>query len=247
MLRISCLAWTLAVCLGCSPAVAPPAPPMVLPEVSAPLDFVVWQRPEDTTGPMPTVIAMHGLGDTPEAFVRLYQGLKAPVRVIAVRAPLPYAQGSSWFSVSGRSGSPDVLAADMTQRSAEVRDLIAALSATHPIQGKPVVTGFSQGAMMSYALAILQPGSIAGAVPVSGAIPAPLVPATRTGPAPPVRAMHGSADDVLLYEPTAKAVERLRSAGFDITLTTHDNVGHTIDLAMRNELYAHIASMLGRP
>src|SRR5688500_4887518 len=72
----------------------------------APLVFVErvtgGADPADT---LPLVIALHGLGDTPERFIALYADLPLKARVIAPRAPTPHGPGASWFPIAGGSGA----------------------------------------------------------------------------------------------------------------------------------------------
>lgn len=206
----------------------------------APLEFV-----ERVTGgasgdaTLPLVIAVHGLGDRPERFVRLFERLPFPVRVVAPRGPAKHGRGYSWFPV--RRLPPDPNDAEMVagiRASAERLAALARWLAKHrPTRGKPVVTGFSQGGMLSFALAVHHPDAIAAALPVSGALPPALLP---EGPVTrPIHALHGTADRVVPFrhgEATARAIAAVTKE--ESRLQRFPGVGHTVSPEMRAALYA---------
>ena len=58
-----------------------------------------------------------------------------------------------------------------------------------------LVTGFSQGGFLAYAIASRHPDVVAKAFPVSGSCPGPLIPKNHAK-ASPIVAFHGTADKV---------------------------------------------------
>ena len=80
---------------------------------------------------------------------------------------------------------------------------------------------------------------IAGAVPISGLIPMELVGTVSVGPEarPPIRAMHGTADDAVPLAPTLSAIAELRKKGITIELKQFNGVRHTISHPMRRQLF----------
>ncbi len=184
--------------------------------------------PDDQTE-LPMVVALHGLGDTPDGFVRALAGLEG-VRVVALRAPHPWSQGWSWFDGSVRSMSDEQLVAAITAETDSVVARVAAATDAYPTAGMPVVTGFSQGGILSWAIPILSPDAIAGSAPVAGFIPPELVPssATTSQTATPIHAFHGTADDVLPLSRATATLDGLTTAGFDVQLSTYEGVTHRI-------------------
>jgi phospholipase/carboxylesterase len=248
--------WWIAVLVGCTRAAEPStsdaaqstqAAPVPA-EASGPLSFVTWTSPgAGEHEALPTVIAVHGRGDQAERFVALFEGLPGPVRVVAPRAPIPWGEGGSWFTDAAHRLDQEVLAEQMRARAGQVAALITALSADYPVRGKPVIAGFSQGGMLSFAVAIEHPEAIAGAVPVAGYLPVALVPDGAPRVRVPVRALHGEADDVLPLEPTQRGVAALQAAGFDVSMRTWPGVGHTIEPEQRAVLHATVTALLASP
>ncbi len=232
------------------PAATPsPAPPPAAPDEAAGIAYLVrytgGARPDAT---LPLVVAIHGLGDRPERF-GLLAGFDGEARVIVPRALHRHGAGFSWFDIAVR-GERDVAAVAAGTRAAAGRlaQMIAALRERYPTRGKAIVTGFSQGGMLSFALAVLHPEHIRLALPVAGWLPPPLWPNTAEGKstaegkaAPPIVALHGADDQILPLAPTVEAVSALRRAGVDAQLIEYPGVGHGVSGQMRRELYRRLA------
>jgi len=250
--------WIFAAWLACRSVAEAPAPPPAAspgtpaaqaPAAQAPaadplpagwLERVVGS--DDPHAELPMVVMVHGLGDRPQSMLSVLGGLPGPVRIIAPRAPHAWGRGHAWFTERARTGDLSVLEAQM-QASAEafVADLAAAQRA-RPTTGKPVLAGFSQGGMMSFMVATHHPDAIAKAVPVAGWLPEGLWPdGPAPADAPPIVALHGTADPVLPLGPTAEAVDALRAQGWSVQLRTFDGVEHRIPPPVRDALYAELA------
>lgn len=190
---------------------------------------------------LPLVIALHGLGDRPDNFSALLSDLAAPARVVLPRAHDPVDEdGFSWFPIRARSADVAGLSRGIADAGDRLVPFIRELVATRPTRGKPVVTGFSQGGMLSFYLAVRHPELFAAAVPVGGWLPPPLWPSKAPPGAPPIVALHGEADAAVKFGPTKEAVDHLRQLGFDVTLRAWPEVGHAIPPAIRRELHARI-------
>lgn len=201
--------------------------------------------PPSTDANAPIVVAVHGLGDRPDRFMHLLDGLDVKARTVFPAAPHRRGEGFAWWTASVRDGDPQAVAAGLLAATEEVAGLLEELAARHPTAGKPVITGFSQGGMLSFAVAARRPELVRGAVPIAGWLPEALLP-TDAAPkgAAPIRALHGEADEVLPFAPTQAAVERLRARGFDASIRSFPGVGHTVSAPMREALYAELRAML---
>lgn len=192
-------------------------------------------KPNDV---LPMIVAIHGLGDRPEAFSRLLDNCVEPARVILPRGTDPYEGGFSWFASRARSRDVDKLSDEVTVATDVLARGIAAIAKTRPTRGKPIVTGFSQGGMLTFALAMHHPEIVGTAIPVGGWLPPPMWPKAGPGDAsfPKVVALHGTVDAAVPYEPTKLAVEALAGLGYDVTLRSFDGVPHAIPPPVAREL-----------
>lgn len=245
------LALALAL-LGCErPRAAPPrapAPPATAVPSPAPAPTAT-ATPEDagvgyveiTTGGapadarLPMIVAVHGLGDRPENFLPLFAGLDARARVVAVRGLDPWGEGFAWFPL----GAADRAEGNFRRATEALAGAVAVLARSRPTCGLPVVTGFSQGGMLSFALAARVPVVVRAAVPVAGRLPRAFWPEPRPvgGLLPEVFALHGEADPRMSIADGRATVGRLAEVGFPATLRTYPGVGHTISPAMQRDLY----------
>lgn len=235
-----------ALLAACSPREAPaPGPPA--PRAEPRLDFVEL-RPGPAQSPgaaLPLVVAVHGLGDRPENLADLYDDIAVPCRLVLPRAPIPWGGGSSWFDIDIPYRPDPGLARGIAGAADRVAAFIDDLVAEGGVEGKPILTGFSQGGMIAFAVAIRHPGSIAAAVPLAGALPEEAwPPGAPGGPKPKVRAFHGAADDLVPVGHARRTVDAMRAAGYDVSLTEYAGLGHTVGLRMRDDALAAIGEAL---
>jgi len=182
---------------------------------------------------LPLVVAVHGLGDRPEHFARVFDGWTVKARVVLPAGPVRWGDGHAWMTVrSAESERMSELAAQTRDSADRIAAWIKVVSRRHPTQGKPIVTGFSQGGMLSYALATHHGDVIAAAVPVSGFLPNPLYPSNGRVLAP-VYGLHGGSDDVLSVEWAQNTVKHLQEVGGEASLQVYPGVPHRVSPTMR--------------
>lgn len=188
--------------------------------------------------PLPIVFVFHGRGGTAGLPGGPFLGLSHPIRVIIPQAPDRLGAGWEWLPVSVGSGLVDRLASSLFQVSSRLARMIRDLAAERPTLGKPIVSGFSQGGLLTYSLALHHDDVVGYAFPLSTWLPPPLEPLYRRDDLrfPPIRSMHGAADAVIPIGPTRVLVDRLRARGFDIELVEFEGVGHEMSDAM-NETF----------
>lgn len=226
-----------------APAAVPTPTPAATPSEPTPAPAIVDELPRvgeihylefvtanaDPEAPLPMIIAIHGLGDSPQGFRTLLEGFDRPARVILPRALDAHEDGGwSWFPIRARDRDVAALAQGIDHAADVLAPAIAQLTEQRPTIGKPIVTGFSQGGMLSFALAVEHGELFAAALPIGGWLPEPLWPANATASAPPILAFHGDADAAVRYEPTKLCVEQLRGLGYPVELRTYVGVGHMI-------------------
>jgi phospholipase/carboxylesterase len=194
---------------------------------------------------LPLVICLHGLGDSPAGIRSLATDFPGRARFVLPQAPTPYFSGFAWFPFYDGHGTPQQYADGVRTAATRVAELIRRVRALRPTRGATIVTGFSQGAMISYGLAAQHPELIGAAFPLSGYLPSPLLPRAGTR-LPPIRSMHGDADDVVPLALDQASVAALRALGADVALHVYPGVRHTITAQMGDDLNAELAAAIAR-
>jgi phospholipase/carboxylesterase len=257
------LAWVLLACEARAPepaivqpaAIPPPAAPTPIPAATTPvvdelprvgeihyLEFVTGGA--DPESPLPMIVALHGLGDSPQGFRTLLEAFDRPARVILPRALDAHDEGWSWFPIRARDRDIEALAQGIDHAADVLAPAIAELTQQRPTLGKPIVTGFSQGGMLSFALAVDHGELFAAALPIGGWLPEPLWPAAPNPSAAPIFAFHGDADAAVRYEPTKLCVEQLQVLGYRAELRTYVGVGHMISPVIHLDLMESLRELL---
>jgi phospholipase/carboxylesterase len=184
---------------------------------------------------VPLVVAIHGLGDRPESFAGLFEGFAARAHLVLPAGGLAWHGGFAWWPIAGHIDA-DNMAAGL---GAAADRLAAALPAWQSGggAGKTIVTGFSQGGMLSFAIAVKHPRLVGEAVPVAGLLPPSMTPASwpAGAPMPRILALHGDADARVPFAFGQKSVDALRGLGLTTELKSYSKVEHTISAEMRRD------------
>ena len=167
----------------------------------------------------PLLLLLHGYGSNEEDLFSFASQLPDEYLIVSARAPYalpPY--GNAWYAIN--------FDADMNKFSDEVqavqsRDLIATfideLIETYPVdETKVTLVGFSQGAILSYAVALTYPEKINRIIALSGYLYNDIVTKKlHTEKLQKLKffASHGTADQVIPVEWARKAPEFLRNLG----------------------------------
>jgi phospholipase/carboxylesterase len=182
------------------------------------------------------LVAIHGRGDTAEQFAGLFAGFPARVELALPEAALPFGDGFSFFDWPPGTGD-DALTAVLSEAEERLWKAIHQLA-----HGRPVlVTGFSQGGMLSWVLAARHPEQVRAAFPVSGFAPAKLFPSSGAKTAP-VHALHGDADRMIDIERARATLAGFQQAGAPAELREFPGVGHTVTRPMRERLFADLSA-----
>jgi phospholipase/carboxylesterase len=189
----------------------------------------------DSAKPLPMVIMIHGLGDKPRFdWFNGADAITTPMRLIMPQAPTPHNGGFAWFPFRVGDNDPDALARGIASAADELARSIELLRARRPTLGQPIVTGFSQGGMLSYALALRHPKLFELSHPISGMLPEPLWPIDKPAATsfPRIVAIHGDADDVVPIEPARQLCKHLSHLGYAVSLREFAGVRHQITPTM---------------
>jgi phospholipase/carboxylesterase len=198
--------------------------------------------------PKGAVVLLHGRGSDELDLLPLIEELDPRGRFVGVtpRGPLHLPPGGAHWYVVPRVGYPDP--ATFHSSYERLAAFLAALTDRLDVPlGSTVIGGFSQGAVMSYALG-LGPDrpSPAGIMALSGFIPT--VPGWDVELAGrvrlPVAIGHGTFDPVIPVDLARKAHRRLSDGGLDVTYSEKP-VAHGIHPEQLGELRQWIARIAG--
>lgn len=188
-------------------------------EARAGVDFTILVPGTARPG-VPLVVALHGEGGSPERWTDGFARFPGDATIALPRGFEPHEGGFRWFPWSADLASPK-LAADVGAAEARLWAGIAELADRRRV----LVTGFSEGGILSYAAVVKRGGAVAGAFPVSAACPPSLLPQTRT-PLAPVIAYHGDADAVIPLAVARSTIRALVEIGGVARLREYARAGH---------------------
>ena len=195
-------------------------------------------RPDER---VPMIVALHPMGGDPADLLPLLRRYRRRARLI-----LPYGHPSGGMYIWYDSAREDVAAPLVTREAARLAAALAALVAARPTVGKPLVTGFSQGGIMTFVLAVTHPEALAAAFPISGLLPLSLYPSaalsSRPRPAtlPPIAAFHGASDLAVPTRGARASIAELRRAGYTAELREYAGVEHDISDEEEGEILERI-------
>ena len=171
---------------------------------------------------LPIVFFFHCRGCRPEGMAKYLEGLSSRARVVMPRGNASAGSNPLWFDLKARTPDQEGLAGQMGSEAEQMARFIE--EANHCLMGvgDPVITGHSQGGMLTFAVAAEAPHLVKAAVPVAGWLPVPLWPRDL----PPTKAVHGTNDRTVDYARTADFVARAQGAGLPIELHSIDGQGH---------------------
>lgn len=200
-------------------------------------------------GPTPTaaVVAIHGLGATAEDLVGLGDTLDLPgVRWVFPQGWMPvahaYGQGWAWYEL------PPHDEAGILESRRRLHDLLDRLAAEGIAPERTVVTGFSQGGVVTLDAGLRYPTRLAGLAPLSGYLFAPERLAAELAPAQretPVFLGHGLHDDVIPVAGSRLAARDLAAAGLPVTLKEYP-MAHQIVEPELQDLRTFLSQVLSR-
>ena len=194
------------------------------------LDFIVRQSKTKTKENPPLLLLLHGYGSNENDLFAFADHLHPSLLVVSLRAPhaLPM-MGHAWYSIHFDSEqgkwSDDKEAIGSRER---VLQFMNELMEAHPYDKTQVhLLGFSQGAILSYALGLTYPKRFASVIALSGYLNENITQLPQTEDAPALYAAHGSLDEVIPLDWGQRSAELLKQKGFAIQFDAFP-VGHTV-------------------
>ena len=196
----------------------------------------------------PLLVLLHGIGSNEEDLFSLAPYLDERFFIVSVRAPVVMGAGAyGWFNIEF---TPRGMMADIEQakRSLEMlAGFLDELVKTYGVDDKCVyLAGFSQGAMMSLALALTRPEKIAGLVAMSGRFPSSALAHDPDGAAldgMPVLVTHGLYDPVLPVEEGRVIQKNLQALPVQLTYREYP-MRHEVTLESLKDVSAWLSKTL---
>jgi len=205
------------------------------------------RRPSD--GRPPLLILLHGYGSNERDLVGLAPYLDPRFQIVSVRAPQTLAPGSyAWFELRWTAADDIVINFPQAEQSRTllIGFIAEALAAYGGDPARVYLLGFSQGAIMSASVTLTEPELIAGAVLMSGRVPAeirPQIASPERLAGKPFLVVHGVADTVLPIQ-NGRA-SRAFLAELPVTLTYKEYpMGHEVSAQSLADVTAWLTERL---
>ena len=205
-----------------------------------PLKYLAQANPESVNQPL--VIFLHGYGSNEQDLFGIKDELPAQYNFLSVRAPMEMEEGSyQWFRKKGEgayNGETD----DLKASGQVLLDFISqAAKKYHTEPNKVFLVGFSQGAIMSYEVALRHPEAVGGIAALSGRI----LPVLKSALKPDEKRQklaifigHGTADKRLPFNDGTEADSLLQSLSLKPEFHAYPGVGHSISATEMQDLSA---------
>lgn len=190
----------------------------------------------------PALVLLHGLGSNERDLFELGRVVAPESHLVAFRAPIEQGPGRyAWYPVQFTpAGTVHDAAAAESARQRLVASLRSLRGEPTIEPGRVTLLGFSQGAMMSEAVALTEPGLVSRVVLIGGRTLPELRPAPATQ-RPSVLLLHGTKDERVPYDNALETERVLRGAGYDVTFRSFD-AGHAVTPEMVAAIRAWLAS-----
>ena len=194
------------------------------------LDFIVRQPKTKTKELPPLLLLLHGYGSNENDLFVFAEYLHPSLLAVSLRAPynLPM-MGHAWYSIhfDAEQGkwSDDKEAIGSRELILQFLDELLEIYPYHKSQVH--LLGFSQGAILSYALGLTYPKRFASVIALSGYLNENITQLPQPEDAPAIYAAHGSLDEVVPYDWGHRSAELLKQKGFVIQFDSFP-VGHTV-------------------
>ena len=209
-------------------------------QTDLPLQYLEQTNTQSNNQPL--VIFLHGYGSNEQDLFGIKDELPASYNYLSVRAPMVMEEGSyQWFRKKGEgayNGETD----DLKSSGQALLDFIAqAAKKYHTDPAKVFLVGFSQGAIMSYEVALRHPEAVGGIAALSGRI----LPVLKSELKPDEKRQklaifigHGTADKRLPFNDGTEADSLLQSLSLKPEFHAYPGVGHSISATEMQDLSA---------
>jgi len=218
-------------------------------ELHSDLPLKYLEQPAAQTANPALVIFLHGYGSNEKDLFGLKDLLPAEATYLSVRAPLELAPGHyQWFKQKGTAAPYDGVSSDLANASKVLTDFVVKAAGKYNTPASRVyLVGFSQGAMMTYEVALRRPDTVGGIAALSGRL-LPVVEQQMQGvPAYKQLAVfigHGNADQRVGFSGASHAQAELRKVGVTAQFHAYPGLGHSISEAEVGDLQAWLQAAI---
>ena len=191
------------------------------------------KEPKNKKDKNPLLLLLHGYGSNEEDLFSFASELPDEYYVISARAPYDMMYGSyAWYAINFDADENKFSDIGQAQISRDIiADFIDELIDNYPIDANNVtLIGFSQGSILSYAVALSYPQKVQRVVAISGYFNAEIaVPdfAANDFNGLKIFASHGSVDQVIPVEWARKSIPVIEKLGISIVYKEYP-VGHGV-------------------
>ena len=195
------------------------------------LDYIVRQPKTKTEEKPPLLLLLHGYGSNEDDLFAFAQYLHPSLLVVSLRAPhvLPM-KGYAWYSIhfDAEQGKWSDDEEAIVSRKLVLQFLDELIKIHLYDKSQVHLLGFSQGAILSYALGLTYPKRFSSVTALSGYLNENITQFPLPKDAPVLYAAHGSLDVVVPYDWGQRSAELLKQMGFEIQFESF-SVGHTVE------------------
>lgn len=131
------------------------------------LKYIV-REPAAKSATAPLIILLHGYGSNEGDLFSLVPQLPQDAIVLSARAPQTLDHGYAWFAITVPGAASTDIAGQARARELLLQFIEQAGKKYHVPASRIYLMGFSQGAIMSYTIALTQPEKIRGIAVLSG-------------------------------------------------------------------------------
>lgn len=198
------------------------------------------RNPKIETTHNTTLILLHGVGSNEQDMFGLASQFPENYRVISARAPLTVGNESyAWYPLQINSGKFIYNFEEAEKSSTILEQFIAELKQKYELNSNDIyLVGFSQGAIMSYNLALTEPTLVKGIAVMSGRLMdeiKPKIAAIENLKKLRIFISHGTSDTTLPVQFAREALSYLKS--HELNPEYHEYAeGHGINAAMLQDL-----------
>lgn len=213
---------------------------------AAPLEHEYVEPAHPVDGASPAVVVLHGRGASERDLLPLVQTFPGELAAVSFRAPEPLGPGYTWYEFEldrGDLHTSQPVESDFRSSLDLVTESVSNALEVYDLDPSRLgLLGFSQGAIMSFALLLEAPDRYAWCAGLHGYLAASHADLAPAGVEhKPVFVAAGRYDDVIPPERARRAADRFREIGASVTFRTYD-AGHGVGRDELSDLASWVRS-----